>query len=94
MGESGRSSWMLLQNGYPASAPREQGVPLAQALTQLLLGEEGAWRVHGGGFAGTILAFVPGAKLGAYLSSMRAVFGSGSCYPLSIRSAGAVMLDV
>ena len=92
--ESGRSSWMLLQNCYPAGAPREQGVPLAQALSQSLLGEDGAWRVHGGGFAGTILAFVPEGKLDAYLSGMRAAFGPGSCHPLSIRSAGAVMLDL
>jgi len=92
--ESGRSSWMLLQNCYPAGTPREQGVPLAQALSQSLLGEDGAWRVHGGGFAGTILAFVPEGKLDAYLSGMCAAFGPGSCHSLSIRSAGAVMLDV
>jgi len=92
--ESGRSSWMLLQNCYPARAPREQGVPLALALSESLLGDDGAWRVHGGGFAGTILAFVPDAKLDAYLSGMRAVFGPGSCHALSIRSAGAVMLDL
>jgi galactokinase len=92
--ESGRSSWMLLQNCYPAGAPREQGVPVAQALSESLLGEDGAWRVHGGGFAGTILAFVPEGKLDTYLSGMRAAFGPGSCHSLSIRSAGAVMLDL
>ena len=92
--ESGRSSWMLLQNCYPAGSPREQGVPLALALSETLLGEDGAWRVHGGGFAGTILAFVPHARLAAYLQGMRAVFGPASCYALSIRGPGAVMLDV
>jgi len=92
--ESGRSSWMLLQNCYLARAPREQGVPLALTLSESLLGNEGAWRVHGGGFAGTILAFAPEARLPAYLAGMRAVFGPASCHALSMRSAGAVMLDV
>jgi galactokinase len=92
--ESGRSSWMLLQNCYPGGTPREQGVPVALALSQSLLGDEGAWRVHGGGFAGTILAFVPDGRLPAYLHRMRAVFGPESCHALSVRLEGAVMLDV
>jgi galactokinase len=92
--ESGRSSWMLLQNCYSTRSVDQQGVPVALALSETLLGDEGAWRVHGGGFAGTILAFVGDAKLPEYLAGMRAVFGPASCYPLSLRAAGAVMLDL
>ena len=92
--DSGRSSWMLLQNCYSTRAPREQGVPLALSLSEEVLGEAGAWRVHGGGFAGTILAFVTEQKLEEYLETMRPVFGPGYCHVLSIRSSGAVMLPL
>jgi galactokinase len=92
--ESGRSSWTLLQNCYSNRSVDQQGVPIALALSESLLGDNGAWRVHGGGFAGTILAFAPEAKLEGYLTGMRAVFGPASCHALSIRAAGAVMLDV
>ncbi len=92
--ESGLSSWTLLQNCYSIRNVREQGVPIALALSQALLGENGAWRVHGGGFAGTILSFVPDGKLSEYLSAMRAVFGPDSCHALSIRATGALMLDI
>ena len=92
--ESGLSSWTLLQNCYSTRAVTEQGVPLALALSQDLLGDEGACRVHGGGFAGTILAFVPEGRQGSYLEGVRRVFGPDSCHPLSIRSAGAVRLPV
>jgi len=91
--ESGRSSWMQLQNCYSPRKPLEQGVALAQALTRNLLGQSGAWRVHGGGFAGTIQVFVPQEKVAAYVERMEAVFGAGACYPISIRSAGAVKVD-
>ncbi|HVO37426.1 MAG TPA: galactokinase family protein [Spirochaetia bacterium] len=92
--DSGRSSWMLLQNCYSTRAPREQGVPLALSLSEEVLGDAGAWRVHGGGFAGTILAFAPEQKLEEYLDTMRPVFGPGSCHVLTIRSSGAVMLPL
>jgi len=92
--ESGLSSWTLLQNCYSSRNVREQGVPIALALSQTLLGENGAWRVHGGGFAGTILAFVPDGKLGEYLFGMCAVFGPDSCHALSIRATGSVMLNI
>jgi galactokinase len=92
--ESGISSWTLLQNCYSSKSVEQQGVPIGLALSEILLGDHGAWRVHGGGFAGTILAFVPDAMLGQYLSSMRAVFGADTCHALSIRTAGAVMLDL
>ena len=88
--ESGRSSWMLLQNCYPPGNSRVQGVTLALALTERLLGGRGAWRVHGGGFAGTIQAFVPLELLPGYLAEMRSVFGQGACHELSVRQVGAV----
>ncbi len=92
--ESGLSSWTLLQNCYSSRNITEQGVPIALALSQDLLGENGAWRVHGGGFAGTILSFVPAGKIGEYLAGMSAVFGPASCHALSVRSAGTVMLTI
>lgn len=92
--ESGLSSWTLLQNCYSSRNITEQGVPIALALSQDLLGENGAWRVHGGGFAGTILSFVPAGKIGEYLAGMSAVFGPASCRALSVRSAGTVMLTI
>jgi galactokinase len=88
--ESGRSSWMLLQNCYPPGSARLQGVPLAVALSERLLGGRGAWRVHGGGFAGTIQAFVPRELLPGYLAQMRSVFGQDACHELSVRPEGAL----
>jgi galactokinase len=87
--ESGRSSWMLLQNCYPPHSAGVQGVTLALALSERLLNGRGAWRVHGGGFAGTIQAFVPNDLLPAYLAQMRSVFGRDACHELSVRQAGA-----
>ena len=88
--ESGRGSWMLLQNCYPPRSTRVQGVTLALALSERLLGGRGAWRVHGGGFAGTIQAFVPRELLPGYLAEMGSVFGQDACHELSVRQAGAV----
>ena len=59
-----------------------------QALSEELLKDRGAWRVHGGGFAGTIQAFVPDELLDRYIALMSAVFGETSCYVLSIRPVG------
>jgi galactokinase len=87
--KSGRSSWELLQNLYPCSAPREQGMPVALALTADFLGRKGAWRVHGGGFAGTIQAYVPRELLPGYTKLMERYFGSGSVIPVSVRARGA-----
>jgi galactokinase len=88
--ESGRSSWMLLQNCYAAKKPQEQGIPLALSLSEYILKDRGgAWRVHGGGFAGTIQAFVPNTALDEYISRMEAVFSRGACHPLRIRTVGA-----
>jgi galactokinase len=88
--ESGRSSWMLLQNCYPPGSSWLQGVPLGLALSERLLAGRGAWRVHGGGFAGTIQAFVPRELLADYLAKMRSAFGGDACHELSVRQAGAL----
>jgi galactokinase len=78
---------------YPVSNPREQGVSIGLALSEITLKGRGAWRVHGGGFAGTIQAFVPLDLLGEYIVTLEHVFGSGSCHKLAIRPVGAVKLE-
>ena len=92
--ESGRSSWMWCQNCYPRGAVQEQGIPLALAVSQSILGGRGAWRVHGGGFAGTVQAFVPDALLDGYLRAIRGIFGEASCHELAIRPVGTRRLDI
>ena len=92
--ESGRSSYMYLQNVFASSAPREQGLSTALYLASEILGDEGAYRVHGGGFAGTIQAFVPADKLGRFKAETEAVFGEGSCYVLSIRPFGGTRVVI
>jgi galactokinase len=91
--DSGYSSFMYNQNIYPASNVREQGVSLALALSEIVLKDRGAWRVHGGGFAGTIQAFVPGELLPDYISTLEHVFGTGACRQLVIRDQGACRVD-
>ena len=91
---SGRSSATRLQNVFACSNPSEQGLSLALAVSEKLLAGQGAWRVHGGGFAGTIQAFVPVEMLEEYRSAMEAVFGEGTCHVLSIRSAGGVQVKI
>lgn len=85
--ESGRSSVALLQNIH--ANDMEQPLSLALALSEKLLKGVGAWRVHGGGFAGTILAFVPMERMASYAACMNAVFGEGACAMLRIRPVGA-----
>ncbi|MCX6301641.1 MAG: galactokinase [Bacteroidia bacterium] len=87
--DSGFSSYMYNQNIYPVNNIREQGVSLALALSELVLKGEGAWRVHGGGFAGTIQAFVPQSLLDKYVTTIEHVFGKDSCRKLFIRHQGA-----
>jgi len=87
--ESGYSSYMYNQNIYPVTNAREQNISLALALSELVLKGEGAWRVHGGGFAGTIQAFVPAGLLDKYTETLEHVFGKGSCHKLFIRPQGA-----
>ncbi|MBK7029726.1 MAG: galactokinase [Bacteroidales bacterium] len=90
---SGFSSFMYNQNIYPVHNVKEQGVSLALALSELLLKGKGAWRVHGGGFAGTIQAFVPSELLETYTKTMTHVFGKNACYKLSIRKQGTIRLN-
>jgi galactokinase len=92
--ESGRSSWELLQNLYPGSAPREQGLPVALALTEGYLGGEGAGRVTGGGFAGTIQAYIPHERRAEYTRLMERYFGPGSVIPVSLRAKGATRVGL
>ena len=91
--ESGRSSWMYLQNVVPAGYKIHQDMAIALALCEHLLQGEGAFRVHGGGFAGTVQAFVPFHKLEAFRSGIDAVLGEGACHVLSIRPEGGVELQ-
>ena len=88
---SGESSWKLLQNLYvPASDNQE--MPLALEMSRRMLQGRGAWRIHGGGFAGTILAFVPFDLLEKYRAAMDGVFGEGATTVLSIRPEGVVCI--
>ena len=91
--ESGRSSWMLLQNVIPEGAALKQELAFSLALAERLLEGKGAVRVHGGGFAGTIQAFVPDDMLKNFKAEIENVLGQGSCHVLSIRSKGGVMLE-
>ncbi len=86
--ESGKSSYMYNQNCFTLSDPGEQPVALALCLMEELLKGKGAYRVHGGGFAGTVQAFVPAGETENFVNSMRSVFGEKSCYILNIRSHG------
>ena len=98
--ESGYSSYMYNQNIYAQtqenfdSKMSEQGVSLGLALSELVLRGKGAWRVHGGGFAGTIQAFVPNDLLDQYISTLEHVFGKGNCHKLFIRSKGSIKLEL
>ena len=91
--ESGRSSWLYLQNVVPVGATAHQELAAALALAAKLLGGRGACRVHGGGFAGTIQAFVPMDMLEGFRAGMEAVLGKGSCHVLSIRPEGGILLE-
>lgn len=88
--ESGISSGNLLQNLYSTKSPTEQAVPLALYLSKQVLNGSGAARVHGGGFGGTIQAFVPLDKIEKYKHSLERVFGKDSCCIIKIRPLGGV----
>jgi len=92
--ESGYSSFMYNQNIYPSNNVKEQGVSLALALSEMVLKGHGAWRVHGGGFAGTIQAFVPDHLFETYISTLEHVFGEGACKKLFIRDKGSVRVEL
>ena len=89
---SGDSSWKLLQNVYARS--NQEQMAMGIELSRRFLKGEGAQRVHGGGFAGTIQAYVPMERLDAYVEMIDGVFGKGSCTPLMIRPEGAVMMPM
>ena len=82
--ESGMASWTLLQNVTPAGYIEKQDMAFTIALCQQLLGGEGAVRVHGGGFAGTALAFVPNDKFKSFKAGVEAALGEGRCHKLAI----------
>lgn len=93
MVESGTSSWTLLQNVHPGDSVADQSLAIALEVTRTYLaarGASGAYRVHGGGFAGTILAAVPQSLADEYRHAMDRAFGNGSALELSIRSAGLI----
>ena len=88
--ESGDSSMNYLQNLYSCRKPTEQGIPLAIMAGKRILKGNGAVRVHGGGFAGTVQAFVPNDLVNAYRSEMDRIFGQNSCYIMTIRPFGGI----
>ena len=88
--ESGRSSYMYLQNIF--ADHQDQSLGLALCLAEEMLEGCGAWRIHGGGFAGTTLNFVPLEKAGSFVATMEKAFGKGACQMLNIRPAGAAIV--
>jgi len=92
--ESGYSSYMYLQNVIPAGYKENQDVALALAMCEHFLNGRGAYRVHGGGFAGTVQAFVPFDIIDDFVAGMDGILGEGACHVLSIRPQGGVELEV
>jgi len=88
--ESGNSSFKYLQNVYPASDISNQALSIGLAISEKILQRKGASRVHGGGFAGTIQAFVPNEMVSEYREALDAVFGEGSCHVLKVRKYGGM----
>lgn len=88
---SGESSWKLLQNLHVEGGINQE-MPLALEMSRRMLSGKGAWRIHGGGFAGTILAFVPSNMVEKYSCAMNAVFGENATTVLSIRPEGVVCI--
>ena len=93
--ESGDSSFRYLQNVYTVKNVEEQGLSLALALSEKALrGKDCAWRVHGGGFAGTVQAFVKEEEAEGYRTLMDSVFGEGACMMLRVRKEGAIAVTL
>ena len=93
--KSGQSSFMYLQNVYTTKNIAEQGLSLALSLADGFLSvaeRPAAWRVHGGGFAGTVQAFVPNENAREFAALMDSVFGEGACHILKIRQKGAIAI--
>lgn len=92
--ESGRSSFNYLQNVYTTKNVSEQGLSLALCITErFMTGHKGAFRVHGGGFAGTIQAYIPVDMATLYKDTMDSVFGEGACLILRVRPFGAIKVN-
>lgn len=87
--KSGQSSATLLQNYYSCSNPENQAITIGVLMSEKILSGKGAVRVHGGGFAGTIQAFVPATLVDEYVTKMNSVFGEGACTKIRIRARGA-----
>jgi len=92
--ESGYSSYMYNQNIFDVVHKDDQVVSIALALSEMVLKGKGAWRVHGGGFGGTIQAFVPQDLLDKYVETLEHVYGKGSCHKLFIRAKGSIKLEL
>lgn len=92
--ESGFSSWMYLQNVIPAGYVKQQAMAVALGLCEHYLQGKGAYRVHGGGFAGTVQAFVPFEILDSFKTGIDAALGEGACHVLSIRPQGGVEMAI
>ena len=90
--ESGRSSWELLQNITPAGAVEAQDMAIALEAAEIALNGKGACRVHGGGFAGTIQAFVPTESVSEFCERMELMLRKGCCHVLNIRPVGGIVL--
>ena len=88
--ESGDSSYKYLQNVYTSQDVHNQSVSIGLAVSDRVLKGKGAWRVHGGGFAGTIQAFVPNDLVDEYKKNLEHVFGEGSCLVLKVRKYGGI----
>lgn len=89
---SGDSSYKFLQNVYSVKNVHQQNVSIALALSEMVLGNNGVCRVHGGGFAGTIQAFVKNEEVKHYQNYMEQVFGKGSCSVLKVRKYGGIQV--
>ncbi len=90
--ESGNSSYKYLQNVFASSDPHHQAVSIALAISEKELGNNGVCRVHGGGFAGTIQAFVKEEAVTQYAKAMQNIFGDDAVYILDIRSCGGIKI--
>ena len=91
--ESGDSSYKLLQNIYSPKDATNQPISLALTLTENFLGDDGVCRVHGGGFAGTIQAFVKNEAVPEYKKFIESIFGTDSCHILKIRKYGGMKVQ-
>ena len=90
---SGQSSFTYLQNIYSDKNPTAQAITLALCIADGMLGGTGAWRVHGGGFGGTIQAYVPREKTEKYCAAMERIFGADCCFALQVRDCGPIKIQ-